>query len=296
MGSPFFSIVIPTYNRADRIAKTISSVIDQTFDDFEIIVVDDGSTDHTAEVVRGIADTRLFYAKTQNKERAAARNTGTLQAKGVYVTFLDSDDLFYKDHLETAYRNLSGERQEVYQQAYEVITDNGTVLYRMGEDKPFLNELLFTRGNVMSCVGVFLRRDIASANLFHEARGLSGVEDWELWLRVAALYPIHHGNKITAALVQHQGRSVSESGNQRWTRRMEMFLDLVEANQPIREKYGSLMPRLRSNVATYLSLHLSESKGNAWRAFSFLLSGIRHYPGALIQRRTLAILRNLLVG
>ena len=92
---PLFSVIIPTFNRADFIGKTVESVLRQTFTDFEIIVIDDGSTDNTAEIIAPIIDERLTYHFKQHEERAAARNAGTKLARGEYVTFLDSDDLLY---------------------------------------------------------------------------------------------------------------------------------------------------------------------------------------------------------
>jgi glycosyltransferase involved in cell wall biosynthesis len=294
MSSPFFTIVIPTYNRATLIGKTIASVLSQTYGDFEVIVVDDGSTDPTPEVVKNIADPRVAYVRTANRERAAARNTGTQQAKGAYVTFLDSDDLLYPEHLATAHRHLTAGAFEVYHQAYEVVGERGDFIARIQANEPVLNALLFTRGNVMSCMNVFIRRDIAVINLFDERRSLSGVEDWELWIRLAARYPIHHDREITGALVQHEGRSVNQTDGDRWIERMETFRAMVEQNVSVVEKYGALIPRLRSNVATYVSLHLSESKMEKRRAFRYLMQGIAQSPRALFQRRTGAILRNLL--
>lgn len=294
MSSPFFTIVIPTYNRAPLISKTIASVLSQTYGDFEVIVVDDGGTDTTPEVVKNIADPRVAYVRTANRERAAARNTGTQRAKGAYVTFLDSDDLLYPEHLATAHRHLTSGAIEVYHQAYEVVNEKGDVVSRIQEDEPVLNALLFTQGNIMSCMGVFVRRDIAWTHPFDERRSLSGVEDWELWIRLAARYPLHHSRDVTAALVQHDGRSVNRTDDDRWIERMETFRATVEQNAVVVEKYGALFPQLRSQIATYASLHLSDSKGYKWAAFRYLMQGIGHSPRALFQRRTGAILRNLL--
>lgn len=294
MANPFFTVVIPTYNRGDRVGKTIASVIEQAYTDFEIIVVDDGSTDQTAEVVKGIVDPRITYVHTENRERAAARNAGTRLAKGNYVTFLDSDDRFYPDHLQKVHEALRGDPTAVYHQAYDIVDDSGNVRASFRHDGPELNELLFTRGNIMSCTGVFLRRDVAGENLFDETRILSGVEDWELWIRLAVKHPILHGNLPTAALVEHQGRSVNQANVEQWIERMDLFLRLVEGNKSVREKYGSMLARLRANASTYLSLHLSEAGAGKGKAVGFLVRGIVQSPGVLFQRRTGAIVRNLL--
>ena len=89
---PAFSIIIPTFNRATLVLGAIQSVLDQTFADFELIVVDDGSTDNTREVIESINDPRLRYIRQENKGVSAARNTGVATSNGKYITFLDSDD------------------------------------------------------------------------------------------------------------------------------------------------------------------------------------------------------------
>src|SRR5436190_2046181 len=88
---PFISVIIPCYNRAGMIAKTIISLQNQEYQNYELIVVDDGSTDNTEQVVKKLADKRTIYYKKLNEERAAARNYGAKLAKGNYLNFFDSD-------------------------------------------------------------------------------------------------------------------------------------------------------------------------------------------------------------
>jgi glycosyltransferase involved in cell wall biosynthesis len=90
---PYFSVIIPTYNRASIIDRAINAVLQQSFDDVEIIVVDDGSTDATAAVVRSISSPKLTYIYQENKGVCAARNLGASKATGKYLLFYDSDDL-----------------------------------------------------------------------------------------------------------------------------------------------------------------------------------------------------------
>ncbi|WP_336036853.1 glycosyltransferase family 2 protein [Halobacterium yunchengense] len=98
---PTVSVVVPTYNRAGRIHRSIESVLAQTHEDLELIVVDDGSTDYTEEVVRSYDDDRLTYvAHEDNRGASAARNTGIERASGEYVAFLDSDDAWLPRKLE----------------------------------------------------------------------------------------------------------------------------------------------------------------------------------------------------
>src|SRR6266540_1479939 len=90
---PSVSVVIPTYNRASLLREAIDSVLNQTFNDLELIIVDDGSTDNTEEVVHSFTDHRLMYLKQQNEGASSARNAGIQAATGEFIAFLDSDDL-----------------------------------------------------------------------------------------------------------------------------------------------------------------------------------------------------------
>lgn len=100
--SPFFSVIIPAYNRARIIDRTIKSILAQTFTDFECIVIDDGSDDSAelAALISSFNDPRLWYFRQNNGGASSARNTGALMAKGRYVAYLDSDDLFLPEKLE----------------------------------------------------------------------------------------------------------------------------------------------------------------------------------------------------
>src|SRR5688572_20249153 len=119
--NPFFSVIVPTYNREALIKATLNSVLAQSFIDFEIIVVDDGGKDNTEYVVKELKNPALRYFKKENSERGAARNFGIDQARGYYITFLDSDDILYPFHLQEAYAFLTGHQlPQCYAQAYEI--------------------------------------------------------------------------------------------------------------------------------------------------------------------------------
>jgi len=98
---PLFSVVIPTYNRSNAVVKAVQSVLAQTYIHFEVIVVDDGSTDDTSSEIENLArnDNRVIYVFQENQERSASRNNGVALAKGAFICFLDSDDLYEPDHL-----------------------------------------------------------------------------------------------------------------------------------------------------------------------------------------------------
>src|SRR4051794_17858818 len=110
MSAPFFSVVIATYNRADLVGSAIRSVFAQTFQDFHIVVVDDGSADGTSTVVQDFVQRypgRIEQVRQETQGVGVARNTGVARARGKYVAFLDSDDLWYPWTLETIAATLA---------------------------------------------------------------------------------------------------------------------------------------------------------------------------------------------
>jgi glycosyltransferase involved in cell wall biosynthesis len=94
------SVIIPAYNAGTYLAETVQSVLDQSYTDFEIIICDDGSTDNTAAIARSFSDQRVKYKHQKNSGVSAARNYGAESASGIYLAFLDADDLFHRENLE----------------------------------------------------------------------------------------------------------------------------------------------------------------------------------------------------
>ena len=202
-----FSIVIPTYNRAHLISSTIESVLSQSYKNFEVIIVDDGSTDNTEEVIQKFLSDRVHYYKKSNGERAAARNFGTRLAKGGYINWFDSDDIMLPDHLKEATDTLlKCNKPEVLAMGHMYRDNSGNTL----QASPYPPDLAgqMYKGNPMANSPVIVRRDIALANPFNEDRELSGSEDYELWMRLASQYPIYTSPEITVAIISHDERSI----------------------------------------------------------------------------------------
>ena len=97
---PLVSIILPTYNRANFLKRSIESALSQTFQDFELTITDDGSTDSTYEIFQNFSDSRIDFFSTEHKGVSAARNLGLLEASGEFVTFLYSDDQFFPQKIE----------------------------------------------------------------------------------------------------------------------------------------------------------------------------------------------------
>ncbi len=130
MAAPFFSVVIPVYNRAARLGAAIASVRAQSFQDFEILVVDDGSTDNPRAVVNALHDPRIRFIRQINAGGGAARNTGIQHAQGAFVAFLDSDDLFLPHHLESMHALLRGTTGQAGYARVRVDRGNGRIFLK----------------------------------------------------------------------------------------------------------------------------------------------------------------------
>ena len=107
------SVIIPTYNRAHLIKRSVDSVLNQTYKNLELIIVDDGSTDNTKEIIDSINDDRIVYVKQENQGACAARNKGIDLAKGKYIAFQDSDDVWLLDKLEKQINALKKNNTDV---------------------------------------------------------------------------------------------------------------------------------------------------------------------------------------
>jgi len=131
--TPRYSIIIPAYNRADSVLQTLQSCFDQTYADFEIIVVDDGSTDTTLTVLNAIQDARVRVVSQANAGPAAARNQGMRLSRGQYLAFLDSDDSWYPEFLEMSNKVLD-EQGEVLVYG-QIVVDRGVGRYWVKPDR-----------------------------------------------------------------------------------------------------------------------------------------------------------------
>ena len=113
------SVIMPAYNRETYIRESIDSVLAQSFTDFELIVVDDGSTDSTAGIVQSYTDSRIRLIRQPNRGVSVARNAGLEAVRGQFITFLDSDDLYYPDFLKVAFQLIqSNQTENVFYEFY----------------------------------------------------------------------------------------------------------------------------------------------------------------------------------
>lgn len=185
MVQPFFSVIIPTYNSEGYVTKAIDSVIAQTFKDFEVILIDDGSIDNTVDVIekriKGLVNFKIISLK-QNAGVANARNIGISKAKGKYICFLDDDDIWLENKLEIEHTYIANKKLKWVFSNYEVLNENYEYLgtrFRLPGVYKF--DDIIRHGNPVGMLTVAIRSDILKENNFSNV----GHEDYDLWLRLA---------------------------------------------------------------------------------------------------------------
>jgi glycosyltransferase involved in cell wall biosynthesis len=246
---PLFSIIIPLYNKQKDIAATLKSVFAQAFTDYEIIVINDGSTDRSENEVLKFDDPRLKYQKIENRGVSQARNTGIEMASGKIIAFLDADDHWLPDHLETIY-NLHTDFPEagIIATNYKFIYPDGKVMntnfsslgtnFRGLVDNVFrhsLNNRLFWT----SCVAV-KKEVFEKTGRFDTSITLGAGEDTDMWIRIALNYPAAFTTKVTAHYNLAGSNRISHS--QTLTRSFAKFDKFAseEAVDPHLKKYLDL--------------------------------------------------------
>lgn len=188
MAAPFFSVVIPVYNRAAALAAALASVRAQSFQDFEIVVVDDGSEDDPRAVVGTLNDPRVHFIRQDNAGGGAARNTGIDHARGMFVAFLDSDDMFLPHHLERMHALLKESAGQAGYARVRVDRGKGRIFLKPpralwpGED--MANYLLCDRGFTPTST-IVAPREAAASVRFDEHLRVAEDTDFAIRLSLA---------------------------------------------------------------------------------------------------------------
>ncbi len=210
MNPPTVSVIIPTYNRAHLIREALESVFSQTYRDYEVIVVDDGSTDNTREILASYRD-RIHIVWQENQGISAARNRGILLARGKYLAFLDSDDRWLPEKLERQVSYLD-------QNSYMGLVSSHLWRYEIGKEKErervprsigrSFGELVTGPNFIDTSTVVIRKRCIEVVGNFDES--MPAAEDWELWVRIAKRFGIHCMEDILAEHRWHPANTTKD--------------------------------------------------------------------------------------
>jgi len=191
LNSPLFSVIIPTFNREQFLNIVLKSVLDQSFDDFELIIIDDGSTDQTEEIVKSFKDQRIVYQFQDNHGVAHARNQGLQVAKGRYIAFLDSDDKWVSQKLERV-KNHIDQFPEFKIFHTEEIWYRGDELLNQKKKHKKPNGRVYQNALSLCCISistaVISREVFDDVGTFDER--LAACEDYDFWLRATHKYDV----------------------------------------------------------------------------------------------------------
>jgi glycosyltransferase involved in cell wall biosynthesis len=253
---PLFTVLIPTHNRGTLILKTLETVFAQTYRSYEIIVVDDASTDDTEKILQSyVKSGRIRFIKhDRNYERAQARNTGMQQASGEFLTFLDSDDLMYRHNLEDAADFIERNPDvRLFHNLYQLVDESNRVLCNFRFPPLHDPVRAITRGNFLASIGVFIHREIYRSYEFDANPVLTGSEDWDFWLRVVPRYPPGRIAKINNGVVQHAKRSTNHLQLSKLEKRFEYLVGKIRRDPELATIYKNHLRRLEAGSLLYMS-------------------------------------------
>jgi glycosyltransferase involved in cell wall biosynthesis len=291
---PFFSIIIPTYNRSGHLNKAVTSIFAQSRIDFEVIVVDDGSTDNTKAIMLDYQrkDQRIRYFFKVNEERSIARNYGISKSLGKYVCFLDSDDILYSNHFEVAYDLLKRNSfPEVGHLGFKLVDElHNVISVRDNLDESFKSKLIYE--NILHGNAIFVRRDIANEINFIPSPFAILSEDWYLWLRLAARYPFCFDNTITSAVVQHDERSLMKIDPDKLIASTNIIVEYLKRDKPFLKEYKGKTSSHFANHYTFLSLILALTKSRRYDTIKYLMTSVGYDPMVIFRKRFLASIKH----
>ena len=201
------SVIIATYNCAEYISEAIDSVISQTFQDFEIIIVDDGSTDDTRKILDHYLNNydNIKYIYQENQGPGIARNIAIENSKGEYIAFLDADDMWFQDRLEIGVKILDEDSEIGLVHGIDInLLANGKLINNNQKTKRnklsgyIADDLLLRKIHINGGTVLFRRECVKKVGLIDENLSKIGVEDRDLWYRIAREYKVKFVNKPMA--------------------------------------------------------------------------------------------------
>ncbi len=284
---PYVSVVIPTYNHAMLLKKALDSVVAQTFEDWEAIVVNNFSTDNTIEVVNSFDDPRIkIFNFSNNGVIAASRNHGLNEAHGDFIAFLDSDDVWYPNKLQKCVEQASAGHQFICHGELWINSDLTQRQVMYGPASSATYKRLLYKGNCISTSTTFIAKSLLnSVQGFDESPKIITTEDYDLWMRLAAKNP----RTVFIPEVLGEFHRLAESASSSVLRNFAAELTVLRTHFDAQPQtfINRLRMRNRYAIAHYgAARQMTNQPGQAIRLFtkSFCLSPffIKIYLGVLI--------------
>lgn len=265
--APKISIVMPTYNRENFIKEAVLSVLGQNYQNFELIIVDDGSTDKTKKIIKSIKDQRIIYIYQKNLGRSVARNKAIKIARGKYLAFLDSDDLFLPGKLkkQVEFLEKNTEYGMVYTSALN-IDEKGKILdyvYEASKSGDIYKDVAFFLPVIITLPTVMVRKDIVIKLRGFDEK-MERFEDIDMWRRIAQKYPIYAIPEPLSKIRSHSGNIMGHP--------LKIFKELnyyiLKVFWQDKEMSWSYKRKAASLLCCYYYLAVKKDKN--WQKYSFL--------------------------
>jgi glycosyltransferase involved in cell wall biosynthesis len=280
------SVVIPAYNSMHYLPATLDTVLKQSFEDYEVIIVDDGSTDHIGEWAAGVNDSRVKLITQVNQGPSIARNTGIAQAQGDYVAFLDADDLWESTKLEKQVEILDRQPEIGLVYTWIIQTDkegNSTGRLFKFYDEGQVWERMLLR-NFIACGSTPMIRRVCFEEVGNFDPDLFGPEDNDMWLRIAAKYKFA---VVKEPLVYYRQLNSSVSRNlEKMERSWKIMHAKAFANAPDHLTPTNLEKLERQSYGlkyVYLAWRALQSKDKNYRlAIAYSQKAVSYDPSVLI--------------
>lgn len=252
------SVIIPAYNAQKTIETTIKSVLNQTWTDLELIIINDGSTDQTLEVINRFDDPRLKVFSYPNGGVSASRNRGFARSSGAYVSFIDADDLWTPDKLEWQLKALKNEPEAAVAYSWTDYIDKAGNLVEQGERVTLSGnvypELLVSYFLSSGSNALIKQEALVKVGGFDET--LTGPEDWDLFIRLATCYPFVAVPRLGILYRICHNQSISTNLH----RQEDQSLRVIEKSfQQAPESLQNLKKKSLANLYRYISFKAIEN-------------------------------------
>ena len=236
----YISVIIPLYNKENFIENTLKSVLDQGFNDFEVIIVNDGSTDKSEDKIKHFDDVRIKYFSQENQGVSVARNFGISKANSNFITFIDADDYWYPEFLQEMFQTINeNSDQKVFSAAIEVETARKIFQAQYSVDKTkqlqIVNYFDASSKTTVICTScaVFHKSIFDEVGNF-DSQIKSG-QDTDLWIRMGLVYQVVFLNKILARYVFDEKSLSKEKMNRNEKLNFDKFLEIEKSNLKLKK-------------------------------------------------------------
>ena len=279
MSNPFFSIILPTYNREKHLKAAINSVLAQSYTNWELIIVDDGSTDDSKNIIKTISinEPRVKYIYQENQERSVARNNGIKHSNGDFICFLDSDDEYGDNHLESLLDKIESTKNKFGLFCTDAtVFENDMKLFDTVLKKPSntnLQSFLFYYSLIPD--RVCIKREILDELMFDPEIKIS--EDTDLWVRIVCKYPqLILTNEATINYKKHNENSVNYKHYNAYSERKKTLQKLLHKNGVV--NIDSLIAKKTINDCNMGIFKFYFYQKKYFKAWTIIILSLLEYP------------------